>query len=281
MFDLTRSHIMTPKARADIHMNLPALQKLDSMLMEPAVELKGQNRTTSESKRWWLPSPQVPKPGLSNSARKKLLDKGKVVYKVFKATKSINENVLLEMPVPAIIKEAIPKTVNKLETAIFSWKERLTEQASNGKSPVRIPWSFTRDPLYETESLLNRAEALRNQIKSKYPNLPNSFLYATKIQYGKNTLKNGRNIEEAAASNPNSPAPPSFFHSSRDLYRTPERPLLSSRVRHSLTDDLNKADGRETGLVFLYGDAKVTTTPSRSSRLWYTRISPPHGRDIL
>ncbi|CDY12412.1 BnaC08g09010D [Brassica napus] len=170
---------------------------------------------------------------------------------------------------------------NKLETAIFSWKERLTEQASNGKSPVRIPWSFTRDPLYETESLLNRAEALRNQIKSKYPNLPNSFLYATKIQYGKNTLKNGRNIEEAAASNPNSPAPPSFFHSSRDLYRTPERPLLSSRVRHSLTDDLNKADGRETGLVFLYGDAKVTTTPSRSSRLWYTRISPPHGRDIL
>lgn len=26
--------IMTPKARADIHMNLPALQKLDSMLLE-------------------------------------------------------------------------------------------------------------------------------------------------------------------------------------------------------------------------------------------------------
>ncbi|KAM3283724.1 hypothetical protein P3S67_022522 [Capsicum chacoense] len=29
-----RLEILTPKARADIHMNLPALQKLDSMLLE-------------------------------------------------------------------------------------------------------------------------------------------------------------------------------------------------------------------------------------------------------
>jgi len=70
---------------------------------------EGKNKSTSESKRWWLPSPQVPKPGLSNSGRKKLLDKGKVVYQVFKATKAINENILLEMPVPIVIKEAIPK----------------------------------------------------------------------------------------------------------------------------------------------------------------------------
>lgn len=80
------------------------------------------------------------------------------------------------------------ETVNKLEAAIFAWKERITEQASSGKSPVRTPWSFAKDPLSETgrnESVLNRAEALRNQIKSKYPNLPQSFLDATKIQYGK------------------------------------------------------------------------------------------------
>ncbi|KAL1204959.1 Rop guanine nucleotide exchange factor 14 [Cardamine amara subsp. amara] len=338
--------IMTPKARADIHMNLPALQKLDSMLIETLDSMvntefwyseigsraEGKNKSTSESKRWWLPSPQVPKPGLSNSERKKLLDKGKVVYQVFKATKAINENVLLEMPVPTVIKEAIPKsgknslgdelyrmlsaesatvdeilislklgtehtaleTVNKLETAIFAWKEKITEQGSSGKSPVRTPWSFAKDPLSEigrNESLLNRAEALRNQIKSKYPNLPHSFLDATKIQYGKDighavleaysrTLANlafrilsrmGEILKEDSLSNPNSPAPPSCFPSSRDLCRTPERPLLSSRVRHSLTDDMNKADGTETGLDFLFADAKsssVNTTPSRSSRLW-------------
>lgn len=32
-FLLLLVQIMTPKARADIHMNLPALQKLDSMLI--------------------------------------------------------------------------------------------------------------------------------------------------------------------------------------------------------------------------------------------------------
>ncbi|EOA40048.1 hypothetical protein CARUB_v10008741mg [Capsella rubella] len=338
--------IMTPKARADIHMNLPALQKLDSMLIETLDSMvntefwyseigsraEGKNKSTSESKRWWLPSPQVPKPGLSNSGRKKLLDKGKVVYQVFKATKAINENVLLEMPVPAVIKEAIPKsgknslgdelykmltvetatvdeilislklgtehaaleTVNRLESAIFAWKEKITEQGSNGKSPVRASWSFSKDSSSEigrNESLLNRAEALRYQIKTKYPNLPHSFLDATKIQYGKDighavleaysrTLSNlafrilsrmGEILKEDSLSNPNSPAPPSCFLSSRDPYRTPERPLLSSRVRHSLTDDMNKADGTETGLDFLFADAKassVNTTPSRSSRLW-------------
>ena len=81
----------------------------------------------------------------------------------------------------------------------------------------------------------------------------------------------GEILKEDSLSNPNSPAPPSCFPSSRDPYRTPERPLLSSRVRHSLTDDRNKADGTETGLDFLFADAKassVNTTPSRSSRLW-------------
>ncbi|VVA93338.1 unnamed protein product [Arabis nemorensis] len=178
--------IMTPKAaRADIHMNLPALQKLDSML------IRGRNKGTNESKRWWLPSPQVPKPGLSNSGRKKLLEKGKVVYQVFKATKSINENILLEMPLPAIIKEAIPKILQLTSCKVHhqgcSFKTVTTQDFRDG-----TPWSFAKDPLSETgrnESVLNRAEALRYQIKSKHRNLPQSFLDATKIQYGKNGLE--------------------------------------------------------------------------------------------
>jgi hypothetical protein len=32
-----------------------------------------------------------------------------VVYQVFKAAKSINETILLEMPVPTIIKDALPQ----------------------------------------------------------------------------------------------------------------------------------------------------------------------------
>ncbi|KAK8505035.1 hypothetical protein V6N12_073800 [Hibiscus sabdariffa] len=231
--------IMTPKAREDIHMNLPALQKLDSMLIETLESMvntefcyaevgskaEGRNKSARESKRWWLPLPQVPKTGLSDSERKKLQCKGKVVYQVFKAATSINENVLVEMPIPLIIRDALPKSgkaslgdelykvltlesssveemfvslniksennaleaINRLEAAVFAWKGRLTEQAS-GKSPVRKPWSFIKDPLSEmdkTELLVDRAKALVHQIKSAYPNLPRTFLDATKIQYGK------------------------------------------------------------------------------------------------
>lgn len=70
---------------------------------------EGRTKSAKLSKRWWLPLPQVPRIGLSDSERKKLLYHSKVVYQVFKAAKSINENILLEMPVPAIIKDAVPK----------------------------------------------------------------------------------------------------------------------------------------------------------------------------
>ena len=70
---------------------------------------EGRTRNMSQSKRWWLPSPQVPKTGLSDPERKKLLHQAKVVHQVFKAARAINENVLLEMPVPTIIRNALAK----------------------------------------------------------------------------------------------------------------------------------------------------------------------------
>lgn len=79
------------------------------------------------------------------------------------------------------------EVINRLEAAVFAWKGRLTEQAS-GKSPVRKSWSFIKDPMSEMdkmELLVDRAEALLHQIKSVYPSLPQTFLDATKIQYGK------------------------------------------------------------------------------------------------
>lgn len=79
------------------------------------------------------------------------------------------------------------EVINRLEAAVFSWKERITEQVS-GKSPVRTSWSFIKDPLSEidkVESLLDRAEVLLQQLKTRYPNLPQTFLDVTKIQYGK------------------------------------------------------------------------------------------------
>ncbi|MCL7022677.1 hypothetical protein MKW94_018655, partial [Papaver nudicaule] len=230
--------IMTPIIRADIHMNLPALQKLDSMLIESldstgktefwyaegGSRVEGRNGSAKQSKRWWFPSPRVPMEGLSISERKKLLHQGKMVHQVFKAAKSINNGILLEMHVPDTIKDALPKsgkvnlgeqlysvltelsseeamlaslnlnnehtalqTMNQLEAAIFAWKHRLSDQG-NSKSPVRNTWSLIKDPasdLDKTELLLGRAEILLQLLKLRFPNLPHTFLDVTKIQYNK------------------------------------------------------------------------------------------------
>lgn len=82
--------------------------------LEGGSRAEGRNNSTGQSNRWWLPSPQVPASGLSDSARKKLLNQGKVVHQVFKAAKSINKNVLLEMPVPDVIREALPKVSDQV-----------------------------------------------------------------------------------------------------------------------------------------------------------------------
>ncbi|TYJ23056.1 hypothetical protein E1A91_A08G165200v1 [Gossypium mustelinum] len=329
--------IMTPKARADIHMNLPALQKLDSMLIETLESMvnaqfyyaevgsraEGRNKSARESKRWWLPLPQVPKTGLSDTERQKLQCKGKVVYQVFKAAASINENVLLEIPLPSIIRDALPKSgkaslgddlykvltlesssvdemfislnlksennalevINRLEAAVFAWKGRLTEQASS-KSPVRKSWSFI-NPISEMdkmELLVDRAEALLRQIKSAYPNLPQTFLDASKIQYGKDVghsileaysrvLKNlafsimcrmGEILQEDSLCNPNSGVATWCF---------PGINVGNPRHSHSLSDVMNKVEGKycesDTDLE-LYSDASINATPStsRSRRVW-------------
>lgn len=80
---------------------------------------EGRNKSAKESKRWWLPLAQVPKAGLSDTERKKLICRGKVVHQIFKAAKSINENVLLDMPVPAIIRDALPKVRMLLPFKVF------------------------------------------------------------------------------------------------------------------------------------------------------------------
>ncbi|KAI3804554.1 hypothetical protein L1987_26187 [Smallanthus sonchifolius] len=224
--------IMTPKARGDVHLNLPALQKLDSMLLETLDSMtetefwydEGGSRAEGRSKRWWLPAPQVPVGGLSDIQRKKLHNQAKLVLQIFKAAKSINETILLEMPIPKIISDVLPKSgkeslgedlyrilnrgsssacdmlnslslksensaldaINRLEAAIYAWKDKIDEHDS-GKSPARTSWSCkdTVSELDKIELLITRAESLSREIKTRFPDLPQRFLDVMKIQYGK------------------------------------------------------------------------------------------------
>ncbi|MED6195981.1 hypothetical protein PIB30_042935 [Stylosanthes scabra] len=344
--------IMTPKARSDVHMNLPALQKLDSMLIETLDSMvntefwyeeggsRAERRSTSikQSKRWWLPSPQVPSTGLSDTERKRLIHRGRMVHQIFKAAKSINDSVLLEMPMPRIIKDAFLKsgkaslgeelymiltaesssgeeilkylnlktehraleTVNKLEAATFSWKERMRiTQEDSGKSPLRTSWPFMKDSLSGTEKvemLFDRAETLLKLIKTRYPNLPQSFLDAAKVQYGKDIghsileaysrvlaslafcilSRIGDILQEDALSNPNSPTV--SINSYSPGTSLSESWVANSHIKHSMTDKMNKGDGQycesscdsNSDLELSYAESKansVTSTPSRN-RVW-------------
>lgn len=67
------------------------------------------NNGTRQSKKWWLPSPRVPESGLSLLQRRKLGFQGKFVHQILKAAKSINEQVLVQMPIPSAMKDAFPK----------------------------------------------------------------------------------------------------------------------------------------------------------------------------
>ncbi|KAJ1702790.1 hypothetical protein LUZ63_002569 [Rhynchospora breviuscula] len=227
--------IMTPKARSDIHVNLPALQKLDSMLIEVLDSMigtefwyeecgnKARQDGQRQSKRWWLPSPRVPETGLSEFERKKVIFQAKVVHQVLKAAKSINEQVLLQMPLPPTVTDALPKsgkaslgegmyqvitaemvsvediflsfnfknehsvldTVNRLESAVLAWKQRILEE-TNKRSPKRYQWYFGKDSPSEAEKCslyVERVEALLHLIKARFPNLPRTFMDVIRVQY--------------------------------------------------------------------------------------------------
>ncbi|KAL8259888.1 hypothetical protein R6Q59_027841 [Mikania micrantha] len=212
--------IMTPKARVDE--TLDSMTDTEFWYDEGGSRAEGRGGNLKQSKRWWLPTPQVPVGGLSDGERKKLVHHAKVVLQIFKAAQSINEAILLEMPIPKIISDALPKSgkaslgedlyrilnrvsassmldslslksensaldaINRLEGAIHAWKDKI-EQHDHGKSPARTSWSL-RDSVSELEKielLINRAEILSREIKIRYPNLPQKFLDVMKVQYGK------------------------------------------------------------------------------------------------
>ncbi|THG18617.1 hypothetical protein TEA_020013 [Camellia sinensis var. sinensis] len=309
--------IMTPKARADIHMNLPALQKLDSMLIEMLDSMvsaefsyaEGCSQAEGRSRRWWLPLPQVPTTGLSEIERKKLLKQGKVVhqsakaglgeelYRILSAESKSSEEMLNSLNWKS--EHSALETINRLEAAIFAWKERITEQACD-KSPVRTSWSFIKSPTSELEKmevLLDQAEALIQQLKIRHPNLPQTFLDVVKIQYGKDVghsileaysrvLQNlafkilsriGDVLQEDVLSNPNSPVSTYSFPGMNFTGNSDSRGF-SHRVVQSLTEKMSKVDGQlcnssprfASDLELSCSEPKtssVTATPSRS-QVW-------------
>ncbi|OIW11884.1 hypothetical protein TanjilG_25797 [Lupinus angustifolius] len=120
--DGSSMEIMTTRQRRDLHMNIPALRKLDTMLNDCLDNFKGQSEfyyvkkeegdadtNNKNDDKWWLPTPKVPEEGLSDVARKFLQYQKDCVTQVLKAAMAINAQTLSEMEIPESYIESLPK----------------------------------------------------------------------------------------------------------------------------------------------------------------------------
>lgn len=123
--DGTTVEVMASKPRSDVYIGLPALQKLDAMLLETLgsftdtefwyAESVQENSTyemgcTFPDCKVWIPIAKVPCCGLSDEARKHLSHQRESACQILKAAKSINEHVLSEMEIPESYWKSLPKS---------------------------------------------------------------------------------------------------------------------------------------------------------------------------
>ncbi|XP_075483916.1 rop guanine nucleotide exchange factor 1-like isoform X1 [Primulina tabacum] len=129
--------VMVTQQRSDLYVNLPALKKLDVMLInildgfdvnefyyvdrgivvadgDHAEAYPGstssQRPSTALEEKWWLPFPKVPSKGLSEGSRKLLQHCKECTQQIFKAAVGINSSVLSEMEAPQTYLEGLPKS---------------------------------------------------------------------------------------------------------------------------------------------------------------------------
>ncbi|KAL9678791.1 hypothetical protein QQ045_016642 [Rhodiola kirilowii] len=123
--DGTKLETMTCRPRSDLSINLPALRKLDNMLIEIldtfrdtqfwyADQGKRDKDTAgsieSQKEKWWLPVPRIPKDGLSTDSRRQFHCKLERANQILKLAMTINTDTISDMEVPDSYVESLPKT---------------------------------------------------------------------------------------------------------------------------------------------------------------------------
>ncbi|KAG6603619.1 Rop guanine nucleotide exchange factor 7, partial [Cucurbita argyrosperma subsp. argyrosperma] len=128
--DGSKLEVMACRPRSDLYVNLPALRKLDNMLLEIldsfedcefwyvdqgilAHETDGSSSLKRALQRqegkWWLPVPRVPPDGLREDSRRQLQHKRESTNQILKAAMAINSTTLADLEIPEPYLEALPK----------------------------------------------------------------------------------------------------------------------------------------------------------------------------
>ncbi|XP_042046368.1 rop guanine nucleotide exchange factor 7-like isoform X2 [Salvia splendens] len=127
----SKLEVMTTRPRSDLSINLPALRKLDNMLLEiletfedsefwyvdqgvvsPTVEgslCSIREPLPHQQDKWWLPVPRVPPGGISEDGRKLLQHRRDCTNQILKAAMAINSATIAEMDIPDSYLESLPK----------------------------------------------------------------------------------------------------------------------------------------------------------------------------
>ncbi|XP_076920311.1 rop guanine nucleotide exchange factor 12-like [Bidens hawaiensis] len=113
--------IMITRQRSDVNVNIPALKKLDGMLMTCLDNFRGQSEFTYASKDELgskssrrregdkRPTPQVPPGGLSDLTRNWLQFQKDLANQVLKAAMAMNAHILTEIEIPENYIDTLPK----------------------------------------------------------------------------------------------------------------------------------------------------------------------------
>lgn len=247
--DGTTLEVMESRPRSDIYINLPALKKLDAMLLDILDSFQetefwyaeqgsmSGNSTRSGSfrkivqaqpqrkeEKWWLPVPCVPHGGLSEKSKKHLKQKHDRANQIHKAAMAINSGILAEMQIPESYMTSLPKSgkailgdtiyrymynaekfspdllldslnissehealelADKVEAAMHTWRRKMCIAYSKSS------WDMVKDLMSDIDRndknhvLAARAETLLFCLKQRYPELSQTTLDTSKIQYNK------------------------------------------------------------------------------------------------
>ncbi|KAG8391832.1 hypothetical protein BUALT_Bualt01G0228000 [Buddleja alternifolia] len=249
--DGTTLEVMASRPRSDIYINLPALRKLDAMLLDILDSfqetefwyaeqgsisgnsthsgsfrriVQPQPQAQRKEEKWWLPVPCVSQDGLSEKSKKHLRQKRDCANQIHKAAMAINSGILAEMQIPESYMVSLPKSgkasvgdtiyrymytaekfspdhlldslnissehealelADKVEASMYTWRRKM------GMAHSKSSWDMVKDLMSDIDRsdknhvLAERAETLLFCLKQRYPELSQTTLDTSKIQYNK------------------------------------------------------------------------------------------------
>ncbi|GAA0161985.1 guanyl-nucleotide exchange factor [Lithospermum erythrorhizon] len=226
--DGTTVEVMTSRPRTDLYINLPALRKLDALLLDildsfEASEFwykeKGSMAGNLQSgsfrkialpqhkeEKWWLPVPCVPTGGLSDKSRKQIRKQRDCANQIHKAAMAINNSMLADMDVPESYMASLPKSGKACVGDVIYKYMYNAEKFSPYHlrkaclSHSKSSWDIMKDLVSDLDRtdkniiLADRAETLLFCLKQRYPELSQTTLDTSKIQYNRDV---GRAVLES------------------------------------------------------------------------------------